>query len=149
MSRAITSPPATQDAYSAQGDTVIGHTPEAAQAYREAAEEAARRQASGLPPQGSPVTSRPVVPSEAPLPAIGVARAVAGREIGRLKASAAAIERDLQRGCTGMGGTVTEYLVTRQREARASLEGILAEIVRLESLDDEQVRKFAFQHGAR
>jgi hypothetical protein len=148
MPRAITESPATQDAYTALGDTVIGHTDEAAQPYRDAAADVRRRQQSGMAPASARVQAAQA-PAEAPLPMIGVARQVAGRRIQELKQQAEGIERELQRGCVGAGGNVTEYLVTRQREARSFLADINAEIDRINTLDDDAVRRFAHQAGAR
>ena len=141
----------SRSAEPALGDSVIGHDPETAQAYRLAAQEAARRQASSLPPAGSRGQSpAPVAPAEPQLPMVNVARALAGRvRSGRLRKQADDLERDLQRGVIGAGGSVVEHLVVRQREIGKFLEDINAEIARLSSLDDEAVRSWAAKHGAR
>ena len=81
---------------------------------------------------------------------VNVARALAGLvRSGGLRKQADDLERDLQRGVIGAGGSVVEHLVVRQREIGKFLEDINAEIARLSSLDDEAVRSWAAKHGAR
>jgi hypothetical protein len=150
MSRRTVEPVSPVDAFNPPADgPVILHDDATAAAYKAATEDARQRHRSGLPPASARGQQAVQAPAEAPLPLLGVARAVAGREIGRLKAEVAAIERDLQRGIVGPGGNVSEHLVTRQREARAYLEQVRAEVERIDSMDDEQVRRFAFGLGAR
>jgi hypothetical protein len=141
MSQRITEPPSVKDSMS-PGDTIIGHE---AAFYRDGSLTASHRPRPAVPGYEAPQAA----PSEPALPMLGVARAVAGRHIQKLRAEAGNIERDLQRGIIGPGGNVTEHLVTRQREARVYLEQVQEEITRLEQMTDEQVRQFAYDKGAR
>jgi hypothetical protein len=147
MGRRITEPRAPIDAFNPPDDSaVILHDDATAQKYRKAAEEARRRGPGRVTPAQEPA---PVPPGEAPLPLVNVARAVAGREIGRLRKQADDIERDIARGAWGAGGAVVEHLVVRQRESRALLEEVRAEVERLDSMNDDQVRRWAGARGVR
>lgn len=77
------------------------------------------------------------------LPYLHVARQVAGREIQRLRATEAAIERELSGGVIGANGSPNPYLMQRAAENRAALETIREDIERLESLSDDKVRQWA------
>jgi hypothetical protein len=150
MSRSITEPKAPFDAFNPPQDgAAILHDPQAAQAYRDATADARHRQSSGLAPASSAVQPAPAAPTEAPLPMSGPANAFGGRHLQSLRKQADDLERSIQRGAFGAGGTVVEYLVAQQRESRRYVEDIQAEIQRIENLDDHGVRKLAFTLGAR
>ena len=80
---------------------------------------------------------------------LGVARQVVGRELGRLRKQAADLERDISRGPIGMHGQIVPGLAERIQQARLALVAIQDEIRRIGALDDEGIRKLAFELGAR
>lgn len=136
------------------GETVILHDDATAQAYRQVTADAHHRHQSGLPPQGSLVTSRPAGPAEPVLPYIGPARAALSRELALLQGQAGDRERWLSGSGIGAGGVpmmqVPGYATQRQA-VTDELEVIRATITRLSSLaaDDQAVRQWAFDHGVR
>ena len=151
MSTRITEPASNLDGAS-PGDTVLGHSQEVAQAYRDAAAAHRQRQESGIHPAGSPVRSQPPAPPEAPLPMLGVARQVAGKEVNRLKAQAEAGQRDLNGRFTfGWNGQQISdpAVIAMRKELVAQIGATEAEIERLESMDDLAVRQWAFGRGVR
>jgi hypothetical protein len=140
------------DTLSQRGDVVVGHDPEAVQAYRDAAAVVRQRQESGLPPEGSPVRQAPVAPSEAPLPSPGVARQVAGREIQRLRALAGSGRRELASRYTfGWNGQqISDPAVIAMRtELAAQVEAAEAEAARLDGLGDYETQVWAASQGFR
>jgi hypothetical protein len=140
MSRATTEPALPPDALSA-GDTILGHTPEQAEAYRAATASARFRQASGMAPPGSAVQAP--APSAPGLPHIGVARALLGAHLTRLCHEVALIERDLSVPPIGVSGQVVPHLLEQHRLAGESLDTLRGEIDRLSSMTDEQCRAWA------
>lgn len=85
------------------------------------------------------------------LPFAQVARQHAGREVQRLRAVAAGIERELNRPPIGPGGMVIPGAVERQAANRAALAETVAEIERLEAIatDEQAVRAWAYERGVR
>jgi hypothetical protein len=143
MPNRITEPSLPADAYS-QGDTVIGVRLASPGHYDEIG-----RQQSGLPPRGAREVIQPAAPTEAPLPMSGVANAVVGKELSRLREQATQLERSIQSPPVGPGGYQVDHLVSQRQQMRADLELLHEEIARIETLDDGQVRAFAYKLGAR
>lgn len=138
-------PMGTVDAFTAKGDAVLGHDPETVRAYREQAEEAVRRGPGRI--IGQPATQ---APAESPqLPMSGVANAVVGKELARLREQAGGLERSIQSPPIGPGGYQVDHLVASHRQMRAELELLREEISRIEGMDDGQVRQLGFKLGAR
>jgi hypothetical protein len=92
--------------------------------------------------------SRPVADPGA-LPGVHVARQAVGRAVQRLRAQAEGIERELSRGPIGASGMVVPHLVEQSAASRTALVEIRAEIERLNSMTDDECRKWAFDRGAR
>jgi hypothetical protein len=127
------------------GHAIIGGRPASSEFY-----EALNRQQSGLPPAGAVKARNQAAPEPVEgLPYIGVARQVVGAELIRLKATEAAIERDLARGPIGANGAPNQYFLQRHAELRAELELIREQVSRLSNLSDHELRQRAYELGAR
>jgi hypothetical protein len=127
------------------GHAIIGGRPASSEFY-----EALNRQQSGLPPAGAVKARNQAAPEPIEgLPYIGVARQVVGAELLRLRATEAAIEKDLARGPIGANGAPNQYLIQRHAELRSELEHIREQIERLSGLSDDGIRLRAFELGAR
>ena len=143
MSSRITEPPGNRDMYS-PGDTVLGHSPELVEHYRQLATRAdQRRQALSGAGQSSPAE-----PAQQ-LPGVHVARQAAGREINRLQGEATRLERDLSVPPIGMTGQPDPYLIGRHRELQAGLEAVRTEISRLDGMTDHEAQVWASGRGVR
>jgi hypothetical protein len=154
MPRRVTETKDPFDAFNPPSDApVIVHDDATAQAYRDAAAAVRQRQDSGLPPEGArQIKPEPAAPPEAPLPFAHVARQVAAREIGRLRAQAEAGRRDLANRFTfGWNGQQVSdpAVLNMKRELAQQVEAAEAEAARLSSLDDDQVRRWASARGVR
>jgi hypothetical protein len=137
------------DAYTAQGDTILGHDPETAQAYRNAAAVVRQRAEAGLPPEGSPVRVTTEGPSERPLPFEHVARQVQGSKLRELETAKHHLEQDLARSAFGANGfPVTDpgRIQMRQDQERG-LELLADQIEQLRGLEGDQLRKWASDQG--
>lgn len=89
------------------------------------------------------------LPPETPLPSLGVSRALAGTEVKKLRLKVEALEREIINGPHGPSGMQTPYLVQRSQDARKELEEVNAEIERIEAMDGNQVRAWAYRRGQR
>jgi hypothetical protein len=146
----ITQPAPVIDTYSAKGDLVVSHAPEAVQAIRDAAAAVRQRQESGLPPQGSQAVPQAPAPSGLGLPSIQVSRAIAGHEIQRLRALAESGRRDLagRFTFTASGAQISDPAVIAQRaELAAQVDAAEAEAGRLDGLDDLDTQRWAAGQG--
>jgi hypothetical protein len=132
------------------GDTIIGHSPDVAQAYRQAAQEAARRQASGLPPAGSAVQITSTAPAGQPLPMIGVAAQVRNRELGRLEAERDRLERDITRSAFTLSGQPAASdpgLALMRQDQQRGLDMLRDQIEQLRGLEGDALRAWAASQG--
>jgi hypothetical protein len=149
MSRA-THPADPTDIYNPPPDApVIMHDPAdpAVQGYREAAEKA-RRSGPGRVYQDP----RPEAPAGPQLPYLHVAQVAAGREIQRLSCQVEAGRRELASRFvfTASGQQVSDPgLIAMRAELAAQIDAAEAEISRIQGLDELEVRKFAYDRGAR
>lgn len=145
MARATT--PATRDG------VAVGHSPEVAAAYQAAAAPARHRMASGLAPQGSPVTGEPWGPAGPVLPYIGIANAALGRELALLRGKQGDRERWLNGSQIGMGGQPMAQIpgyATQRQAVCDELDTLRDTITRLEALaDDQAIRQWAYDRGVR
>jgi hypothetical protein len=145
MATVATESPLPRDAYS-PGDSVIIHDAETTQGYREAAQEAARKG------PGKVIPSRQPAIQAGSLPTVGVARQVANREVGRLRAQAEAGQRDLtgRFTFTASGQQLSDPVQIGMRtRLAADIEAATEEANRLAGLDDVAVRQWAFSKGVR
>lgn len=135
----------------AEGRVAIGHSDEQVAKLRAVTAEARHRQASGLAPQGSPVTGEPAGPAGPVLPYIGSANAALGRELALLRAQADDRERWLSSSGIGAGGMPMMHqpgYATQRQAVCDELEAIREAIARLEALtDDQAVRSWAHSRG--
>jgi hypothetical protein len=134
----------------AEGPIGIGHSPEVAQPYQDAAAYHRMRQSSGLPPAGAVTQpAQAPAPGEAPLPMIGVARHFLAKELATLRQKAEGAERWLNTSGIGMGGMQVPGVATQRQSVRGELEALQASITALEALDDQAVQVWARDRGVR
>jgi hypothetical protein len=137
------------DAYTAHGDTILGHDPETVQAYRNAAAVVRQRAEAGLPPEGSPVQVTTEGPSERPLPFLHVAEQVRGAKLRELEAAKHHLEQELSRSMFGAQGqqlTDPGHLAMRADRERA-LELLTDQIDQLRGLEGDSLRAWAAEQG--
>ena len=127
------------------GDVVIGHE---AAFYRDGSLTASQRPRPVVPGYEVPQAA----PAEAPLPMTGVARAVAGKEVNRLRAQVEGGRRDLAARFTfGVQGQQISdpAMLAMRAELVAQIDAAAAEADRLNGLDDLAVRQWAHSRGVR
>lgn len=127
------------------GPVVIAHSPEVAQAYRDAAAESRRRQVSGLPPASAQAV-QDTPPSAGQVDARLAAQA-RDKRIHALKADLMRYEKEAQRSPIGTNGMVIPHLVDRQRAVQGVIEGVQIEIKELAALDGEELIQWAVNSG--
>jgi hypothetical protein len=129
----------TIDSYSQRGDTVIAHP--AAAFYSDGSLHASNRPRPGMPAQVAPEA-----PREAPLPFVGVARQLAGKEAARLRAQAARGRDEINGRFTFSwnGSQISDpATITMRSRLAAEIDAAEAEADRIDCLDDGAVRAWA------
>lgn len=125
----------------ADGPVAIGHSPEVAQAYRDAASEPQRRQASGLPP-----ASAEAAPSAGRVDAVLAGRA-RDKRIHALRADLMRYGKETQHPQIGMSGMQLPHMIERQQQVLMAVEATQAEIENLAALDGQELITWAEASG--